>query len=48
MGPKTAAAIRRFQAECRLPETGQPTPLVMQAVQAVYYALGGKEARSVV
>ncbi|WP_339948262.1 N-acetylmuramidase domain-containing protein [uncultured Albimonas sp.] len=48
MGPRTAGAIRRFQAECRLPETGQPTPVLMQAVQAVYYALGGKEARAVI
>ncbi|MDF2232607.1 N-acetylmuramidase domain-containing protein [Albimonas sp. CAU 1670] len=48
MGPKTAAAIRRFQGECRLAETGQPSPPLMQAVQAVYYALGGKEARGVV
>jgi len=42
MGPKTKRAIRRFQELSRLPVTGAPTPALMKAVQAVYFALGGK------
>ncbi|SET77048.1 N-acetylmuramidase domain-containing protein [Oceanicella actignis] len=43
MGPRTAAAIRRFERQCRLPPTGAPGPALMAAVQAVYFALGGPE-----
>lgn len=46
MGPNTRAAIKRFQAQTRLAETGEPTPTLMTAVQAVYYAMGGKDARA--
>lgn len=41
MGPKTRNAIRKFQRKTRLPETGEPTIALMQALQAVYFSLGG-------
>lgn len=41
MGPRTRAAILRFERQCRLPETGAAGPALMGAAQAVYYALGG-------
>jgi hypothetical protein len=44
MGPKTAAAVRRFERRCRLPETGAASPVVKAAAQAAYYALGGDPA----
>ncbi|MEC9434877.1 MAG: N-acetylmuramidase domain-containing protein [Pseudomonadota bacterium] len=40
-GPRTRAAILRFERQCRLPETGAAGPALMAAAQAVYYALGG-------
>lgn len=48
IGPDTRAAIRRFQAAARLPLTGEPTPALMQAVQAVAYALDADKARALV
>jgi peptidoglycan hydrolase-like protein with peptidoglycan-binding domain len=41
-GPKTEAAIRKFERVTRLPETGKASPTVKAALQAVYFALGGK------
>jgi peptidoglycan hydrolase-like protein with peptidoglycan-binding domain len=41
-GPKTEAAIRKFEKVTRLPETGKASPTVKAALQAVYFALGGK------
>jgi len=43
MGPKTRGAITRFQRLVRMPETGIDNAALKQAVQAVYFALGGKE-----
>ncbi len=42
LGPRTEAAIRRFQSLSRLPVTGEASAPVMAAVQAVYLALGGR------
>lgn len=44
LGPRTAAAIRRFEGRCRLPVTGGPGAAVMAAAQGAYYALGGDPA----
>lgn len=44
MGPRTRAAILRFQAQCRLARTGRASPALMQAVQAVFFAMGGERA----
>ncbi len=41
MGPRTRAAIGKFERACRLPETGAPGAALMAAAQAAYYALGG-------
>lgn len=41
-GPKTEAAIRKFEKVTRLPETGKASSTVKAALQAVYFALGGK------
>ena len=44
MGPRTSTAIARFERGCALPETGEPSPLVMAAAQAACHALGGAAA----
>lgn len=41
-GPKTEQAIKRFQELTKLKATGQITPEVKTAIQAVFYAFGGK------
>ena len=43
MGPRTRAAIERFERQCRLPVTGAAGDALMKAVQSVYFALGGPE-----
>jgi hypothetical protein len=43
-GAKTANGVRRFQRTCHLAETGKRDPVLMAAVQAAYYALGGPES----
>lgn len=43
MGPRTRAAIERFERRCRLPVTGSAGSALMLAVQSVYFALGGPE-----
>ena len=42
MGPRTRGAITRFQRLVRIPETGIDNAALKLAVQAVYFALGGK------
>lgn len=46
MGPQTRGAIMRFQRESWLAQSGEPSPAVMQAAQAAYYALGGSPTRA--
>ncbi|MEM1315748.1 MAG: N-acetylmuramidase domain-containing protein [Pseudomonadota bacterium] len=44
MGPKTAAAIRRFEAQVALPVTGRPGAAVEAAAQAAIHVLGQSDA----
>lgn len=46
MGPRTRGAILRFQRQTWLAQSGEPSPAVMQAAQAVYYALDGPPTRA--
>ncbi|MTI19310.1 hypothetical protein E1162_18870 [Rhodobacteraceae bacterium RKSG542] len=41
MGPKTSAAISRFQSHTQLPENGSVSPELVAAVQAVFIAFDG-------
>ncbi|MEM6439227.1 MAG: N-acetylmuramidase domain-containing protein [Pseudomonadota bacterium] len=44
MGPRTEAAIRRFEARVALPVTGRPGPAVEAAAQAAIHVLGQSDA----